>query len=193
MPYCPNCCALLRDPAVTVCPKCGVNLRTAAADKARRDRTPPDALSEWIEENPALTEEVVTECSEPSGGSGPGPACPQCGDIMGRHPDDAYSFDLLGGDVNVSDVQVMSMVIRKRAVTQVLVEFEGWSCPKGHKFFSNYRENTRELCPVCRSAMARFGTTIVSCKKCGINLTKDKFVKMPGRQLMEDEGWEYLP
>jgi len=77
-------------------------------------------------------------------------------------------------------------------VTQVVVEFTGWVCGNGHRFFSDYSETARELCPVCRGGMARFGTTILSCKKCGVNLTRDKFVRLPGRQLLEDEGWVYL-
>ena len=193
MRYCPNCCAFLGDVLRDIGPKCMVDLRSASEAKAARWRPPEDALKGWVKENPEMAAEAQTrrvECSEVQGVEMP---CPACGQRLDPHPDDAYSFDLLGGDVNVSDVQAMSMVIRKRAVTQVVVEFEGWRCPSGHRFFTSYHETVRELCPVCRGAMARFGTTILSCRSCSVNITREKFVKLGGKQLLEDEGWVFLP
>ncbi len=190
MPYCPNCCHYLGDYPGSVCTKCGVSLQAALEDKACRERPPPDSLKEWAKDNPGPAKEATPSTID--AGAANTPSCPACGDVMSRHPDDAYSFDLLGGDVNVSDVQVMSMVIRKRAITQVVVDFVGWTCPAGHRYFTELRENVRQLCPVCRGAMARFGTTILTCRKCRVNLTREKFRGLPGRQLLEDEGWTFL-
>jgi hypothetical protein len=168
-----------------------VDVAAVREERARRKAGPADALKEWVEENPELAP-AGGGSSAGEGKSGTELLCPQCGKTLQHHPDDAYSFDLLGGDVNVSDVDVMSMVIRKRAVTQVMVEFTGWVCADGHRFFTEFREVSRELCPACRGAMTRFGTTVLTCKRCGINLTKEKFAKMAGRQLMEEEGWRYM-
>jgi hypothetical protein len=170
-----------------------VNLRTASEEKAARYRPPGDSLKEWADENPEVAAEAEATRAKYREVPQEQNPCPACGRMLERHPDDTYSFDLLGGDVNVSDVQAMSMVIRKRAVTQVVVEFDGWRCPSGHRYFTSFRENVRELCPVCRGPMARFGTTILSCRKCNVNLTKEKFVRLDGRQLLEDEGWVYMP
>jgi hypothetical protein len=41
--------------------------------------------------------------------------------------------------------------------------------------------------------MSRFGSTILTCKRCGVNLTREKFMGLPGRRLLEDEGWVFLP
>jgi predicted amidophosphoribosyltransferase len=191
MSFCPNCSFFFGAEEKTYCPKCGVDVAVMREERARRKAGPADSLKEWVKENPELTP-AGGGSSAGVGNPGSELLCPQCGKTLQPHPDDAYSFDLLGGDVNVSDVDVMSMVIRKRAVTQVMVEFSGWVCPEGHRFFTDFREVSRELCPACRGAMTRFGTTVLTCKRCGINLTKEKFAKMAGRQLLEEEGWRYM-
>jgi hypothetical protein len=181
MLYCPNCCCYFGNEQPLVCPKCHVDITAAMEDRARREARKRSSFDDWLKDNPGT--------AQPNPGPVYRPTCPTCSEPMSPFPDEGYSFELLGREIAVQDVKVMSMTIRKRVVTQVVLEFRGWECPAGHRYYTSLRETVRELCPVCHTGMVRFGQTVLTCKSCGVNVTKENFVYEGGRELLAEEGW----
>lgn len=160
-----------------LCPKCGYRI------KRSQPQVEEEVLQEYMESE--------LKCRQAEGG--PLYKCPECQHLLSHRETQSLTFDLLGHDITTTTVTVFKMNLTKRAITQINVEFDGWACPKGHKFYQTFNETVKKLCPVCRGNMARFGDTLLSCKHCNINLTKDKYVYLESSELMKDEGWVYHP
>jgi len=175
--FCPNCQFYMSNSQPDLCPKCGYRIK----------RTNPQVEEE------VLQEYMESELKSADDDGNPVFKCPECQHRLRKRERQTLTFDLLGHDITTSTVSAFKMNLTKRAVTQVIVDFEGWACPKGHKYYQASNETVKQLCPICRGSMARFGSTVLSCKQCKINLTKDKYVYMKGSELMVDEGWTYHP
>jgi ribosomal protein L37AE/L43A len=181
MKYCPNCSALLEDETAPVCQKCGFDREAAQLDELRRreerfgmsPNKPPAA-------SPQESEESESEHK-----------CPSCGGNLFRSRTKGLSFDMLGKEVTIHDVRIMGMNLRKKAITQCVVEFEGWECSNKHRFFTNYSSSCKELCPICKDTMKKFGSQLRSCTHCKLNIPGDSYMTIEPVQLMEEEGWVY--
>jgi predicted nucleic acid-binding Zn ribbon protein len=176
--FCPNCRFFMGQDMLTVCPKCGYRIRREPQPSPGLLREFEDAAGLRIQE----TEEV-----------GDHPKCPECGNRLRKNIGDALQFDLLGKEITVQSISALHMDISKRATTQVQIEFDSWSCVNEHKFYVEFRENTKRLCPGCKGPMVKFGDEVLSCKRCRINLTKDSYVYIEPEELLAEQGYVHHP
>lgn len=185
MYYCPNCSAILDDPNTPICKKCGYD-RLAAKVEEEREKARKMAEADAVTDSGDITEirSVDPSLQIP---------CPICRAPLSRINENSVSFDLLGKDVVIHDIRIMGMNLRKRAITQCLVTFDGYVCENDHKFFTEFTQSYKELCPVCREVMKRFGQQVRTCAHCHINISGEDYLRMGGRELLEDEGWVYKP
>lgn len=174
--FCPNCKYFMGAELKSTCPKCGYSIS--------RDVPPPEEglLKDF--------QEAADRKYSENGDTGPVYKCPICGNGLKHFVADMLSFELLGKEVTVQNVQAFRMNISKKAVTQVVLEFDSWQCHKDHKFYTNLKETVKELCPVCKGSMVKFGSSVYSCKSCNINLTKESFAYMSAEELLQDEGYQ---
>jgi hypothetical protein len=171
--FCPNCKCYHGDQMRPVCHKCGHVID-------------PEAAKGGI---PAV---VSLACTDKDNGQAKY-KCPTCGSGLSLIQGNALSFELLGKEIPVGNVSALRMSLVSRATTQVIVEFDGGHCEQGHKFFRYSRDSVREICPVCKGSLVRFGASVFSCRHCHLSITKDNFVYIEGKKLLEDEGWTYWP
>ncbi len=173
--FCPNCKFFMGADQLVVCPKCGYRLR--------RDHPP---ASEGLLKD--FQDVAQRRCAEEEL-DGPAYKCPDCGNRLRFNLGDALQFDLLGKEMTIQAIKSLHMNISKKAVTQIHIEFDSWDCVKGHKFYTDFKESVKRLCPVCKGPMVKFGSEVLSCKKCRVNLTKDSFVFIEPEQLMLEQGY----
>jgi DNA-directed RNA polymerase subunit M/transcription elongation factor TFIIS len=188
MMFCPNCSAILADPNAPVCPKCGFDRVEAHLDEIKKDKGSSGETQDFSnveigEDMPVSSSDEITLSSK----------CPICSSDLKFLPDNKISFDLMGKDVNIQQIRIMGMNLRKRAITQCIVTFDGMICENNHKFFSKYSQGYKELCPICRDGMKKFGSQVRTCTHCNINISGTDYVKVDGRELLEDEGWRFKP
>lgn len=164
---------------LTVCPKCGYRMR-------RDPRPSPGLLAEF-------EEAAGMRACRDDAGDGNWPKCPECGNRLRKNLGDALQFDLLGTEITVQSIKSLHMNISKRAITQILIEFDSWSCVNEHKFYNEFKHSVRECCPVCKGSMVKFGSEVISCKKCNVNLTKDSFVYIKPEELLQEQGYHHHP
>ena len=108
MSYCPNCCVLFRGPPPEICPKCACDVRVAYEDKMRKANGPTNSFEEWMKENDGIVKEVASTCADNDTLLPFAQPCPECGEGLRPSSDDGFTFDLLGREVSVSEVGVMS-------------------------------------------------------------------------------------
>jgi hypothetical protein len=184
MLYCPNCSAPLEDPNVPICSRCGFDRIDAMEDEEARRQ-----------------EELVRRAALMAGESEPvqpvetesGMKCPECSAELTPSMINSLSFELMGRDVSIHNVRIMGMNLHKRAVTQCIVNFEGYECNNKHKYFVRFSASYKELCPICRDPMKKFGSQIRTCLRCKENIPGDDYLRLDARDLLEDEGWVYKP
>jgi hypothetical protein len=184
MYYCPNCSAFLEDPNAPVCPKCGFD-RLKAHQEEERGKKKGQIIEprETADDFSSLKNDMPADA----------PLCPVCKMGLKRSYEHTISFDLMGKEVTIQHIRIMGMNLHKRAITQCIVNFEGWECGNRHRFFTKYTQSYKELCPVCREVMKKFGQQVRSCTHCKINISGDNYLKLKGRELLEDEGWIFKP
>ncbi|UCH89136.1 MAG: hypothetical protein JSV49_00360 [Thermoplasmata archaeon] len=183
MLYCPNCSALLEDPNAPICPKCGFDREAAREEEEKYRKESMAKELEEIEVKPPVLPEIPEDA----------PKCPTCMSPIKNIPDKQLSFELMGKDVTIHNVRIMGMNLHKRAITQCIVTFDSWECENKHKFFSRFTSSYKELCPICRDSMKKFGSEIRSCTHCQLNIPGNCYLRMEGRTLLEEEGWIYKP
>ncbi len=187
MPYCPNCSAYLGEgkyPAV--CPKCSYDIQAhqlaQRRKEAKRRGDDVDLDTLYGMAYAELGEEIDT-----------GTKCLHCDAKMLPMNENEFVFNLLGKNVPVEGAEYGQMKITKRVVTEVRVRFDGWVCKNDHAFFVTIEQYIRYLCPVCKEQTVPFGSLIRTCRRCGYNFQTDDFVVIDGRELLEEEGWQYAP
>jgi len=174
--FCPNCKFFMGQELNSTCPKCGYRIT----------RDVP-ALDEGLLKD--FQDAAESRCQDDEA-TGPVYKCPICGNGLKHFSGDMLSFELLGRETTVQNVEAFKMNISKKAVTQVILEFDSWQCHKNHKFYTGLKTTVKELCPVCKGPMVKFGSAVYSCKSCNMNLTKEFFAYMSSEELMSDEGYE---
>ena len=185
MYYCPNCSAILADPNSPTCPKCGFDRITARLEEEERmaEKMTPTGATEEVPPSPDVVADAIDARYH----------CPICNSGLSKIRESQISFDLLGKEVSIHNIRIMGMNLHKRAITQCIVTFDGYVCDKNHKFFTRFTQSYRELCPICRDTMRRFGREVRTCSRCHINISGEYYVTLGGRELLEDEGWIYKP
>lgn len=185
MYYCPNCSAILADPNAPTCPKCGfdrIAARLEEEKKREEERAAESADGEVQEASPIIADTLDAKYN-----------CPICKTRLSKIRESQISFDLLGKEVTIHNIRIMGMNLHKRAITQCVVTFDGYVCEQNHRFFTKYTQSYRELCPICRDTMRRFGKEVRTCSRCHINISGMHYRTMDGRDLLIDEGWMYKP
>jgi hypothetical protein len=175
--FCPNCRYYFGETAPIICPKCSYRI-------SREEAPSQDGI---------LKDYHDGDLRGSGDDGGPMYKCPTCGNRLTHYQGEVLNFDLLGKSVTIENISAFKMNIAKRAITQVQTQFDSWTCVKGHKYYNNYKENVKKLCPGCKGGMVKFGDAVVSCKSCSINLTKESFVYVSGEELLRDEGWVSHP
>ena len=174
---------MLEDPNAPICKKCGYD-RLAAKVEEERTKAHARAQADSIDDSRDISDIR-------SGDPNQQVNCPICRSPLQRTNENAISFDLLGKEVTIQDIRIMGMNLRKRAITQCIVNFEGYVCENNHKYFTKYTQSYKELCPVCREGMKKFGQQVRTCSHCQINISGEDYLRMDGGQLLEEEGWVY--
>jgi len=174
--FCPNCARFLGTEPVPQCPGCGHTIFELPGSGSPANGGLP---------------ELVPVC--PPTESGPAYKCPFCSHMLTPLKNNVLSFELLGKEIPVGSVQALRVNLLKKTITQVIVEFDGWYCGTGHKFYRSARETVKEICPVCRGALVRFGTSVISCRRCKLSMTKDQMAYLKADDLLKDEGWTHWP
>lgn len=182
--YCPNCSAKLDNPEIPICPKCGFDRIQAGLEEKRfrKERGLPEPEMEKVNEPVRGDDGEVTVNK-----------CPLCNAGLKHSMDSKISFDLMGKEVTIHDIRIMGMNLRKKAITQCIISFDGWVCTNNHRFFTKFTGTYKELCPVCREPMKRFGAQVRSCSRCKINIPGDDYLRLDAKELLEEEGWIYKP
>lgn len=170
--FCPNCAKFLGTEPVPQCPGCGHTIFELPGAGGPGGGSLP---------------ELVPVC--PLTDSGPAYKCPICSQRLTPLKNNVLSFELLGKEIPVGSVQALRVNLLKKTITQVIVEFDGWYCGSGHRIYRTAHETVKEICPVCRGTLVRFGTSVISCRHCKLSMTKDQMVYIKADDLLKDEGW----
>ena len=186
MAYCPNCSAYLGEKGYpALCLKCHYDIRAYFKEQARYKAHTDQKYD---------PETLYGQAVDQAGGEiETGKICPLCNNRLLPLRNNEFVFNLLGKNIPVGGVKYGSMKIMKRVVTEIRVSFDGWVCQNEHGFFTTLHETQRFLCPVCKEHTVPFGSMIRTCRRCNYHFQNNDFVLLHGRQLLEEEGWMYVP
>lgn len=169
--FCPVCSAYLRDRSLERCPKCGANLRE---EKEKKER---------YEAGLRRKSELV---------QGP------------FHPVTGKKCIICGEDVEILSVKIEDFIVNGEKVgdgpagpmyapNRCVIAFQAWRCRKGHKLFSSYDLEWRELCPKCHLPNSRYGNLVRSCPHCKTMVPMDHYKKEDPVELMKKRGYVFDP
>ena len=169
--YCPICSTFLPDPTVERCHRCGVDI---AGEWERRLR--------YEGENRRKSELVQGPFHAVTGLS-----CPLCGERVEVQSVTREEFVVDGEKVGNGPAGC------EKALTRLRVYYRAWRCQKGHRLFSSFEAEWKELCPRCRSPNNPYGVLVRSCPKCNVMVPVDYYQKDDPIILMEGRGIHYAP
>ncbi|MFO8050231.1 MAG: hypothetical protein R6V01_00845 [Thermoplasmatota archaeon] len=169
--FCPVCSAYLKNPSLEKCPKCRANLRE---EKEKKER---------YEARLKRKSELVQGPFHPVTGK----KCIICGEDVEILPVEIEEFIVNGEKVSNGSKDPLY------APNRCVIAFQAWRCRKGHKLFSSYDLEWRELCPRCHIHNNRFGNLVRSCPRCRTMVPMDHYKKEDPIELMKKKGYTYDP
>ncbi|MFW3145489.1 MAG: hypothetical protein ACMUIE_01600 [Thermoplasmatota archaeon] len=169
--YCPVCSAYLKNPNLERCPKCHSILRVEMEKK------------EIYEASLRRKSELVQGPFHPVTGK----KCIVCGEDVEVLPVQIEEFTVSGEKVGDGPMGPL------RAPNRCVVAFQAWRCRKGHRLFSSYDFEWRELCPNCLTHNNRYGNLVRSCSQCRTMVPIDYYKKEDPLELMKKRGYHFDP